>query len=233
VNTSFFSLLRLKSQFPRPVGDSANPSTHPFPMRPVIIPDATVDRVVYAGSVGLVECFVRVAKAQVQLGALAVGTSCGFLFEHQAVIQAQLSVPFVSSSLTWLVDTGAPARPAVLTFDAQVLCTAPWFDAVAPNAVVLGLETDSHLYQVIRRDENYLDMNLACTEVVGRCQQLVKNYVSRYGSPPKSVLFECTNLGPYKAAAQKALYDNGYDCTLIDYNDVMFYCWRNLQKETL
>jgi hypothetical protein len=232
VKTAFFSLLRLETQFPRPVGDSANPSSHQFPVRIAVIADATVDRVVYAGSVGLVERFVEVAKAQVDLGAIAVGTSCGFLFEHQAVIQAQLSVPFISSSLTWLVNTAASATPAVLTFDADVLCTAPWFKAIAPNAIVLGLDAESYLYQVIKRDELHLDMNLACDEVVSRCHQLVKNYAKQLGRAPKSVLFECTNLGPYKAAAQKALYDNGYDCTLIDYNDVIFDCWRNLQKET-
>jgi hypothetical protein len=233
VNTAFFSLLRLESQFPRPEGDSANPRSHPFPVRAVVIPDATVDRVVYAGSVGLVERFIHTANEQVGLGAIAVGTSCGFLFEHQTVIQAQLSVPFVSSSLMWLVDNSSPARPAVLTFDAEVLRSARWFKAIAPSAVVLGLEADSHLYQVIRRDEQHLDVALACSEVVGRCQELVKNYVKQFGYPPKSVLFECTNLGPYKAAAQKALYDNGYDCALIDYNDVMYSCWRNQKKEIL
>lgn len=234
MNTPFFSLLRLESQFPRPLGDSANIATHAFPVSIEIIADATVERVVYQGAAGLIERFISAAQAQVKKGAVAVGTSCGFLFEHQATIQARLNVPFLSSSLLWLQASKGTSEPAaILTFDSDILSKAAWFRSVAPNAELEGLGKNSHLYRTIHDDALILDVDLASAEVVNCALALVRRYRTKFGYPPKTMLLECTNLGPYKAAIQMALepsinptiYDRGYRCTIIDYNDLMKQCW--------
>ncbi len=222
----FFALLRLESHFPRPVGDSANPQSHAFNMRVSVIEDATVDRVVYGASQILLASFVKEAKTQITQGALAVGTSCGFMFEHQAAIQSQIAVPFVSSSLT-LLATGLPEPVAVLSFDGEVLEQAPWFKNACKNTKKIGvggIPKAGYLYTVMQANQTELDLQVATAEVVKSAIDLAQASVERFGIAPQTLLFECTNLGVYKIAVQKALADSHYDCKLIDYNDVMAFC---------
>jgi hypothetical protein len=233
MNEKFFSLLRLESAFPRPIGDSANPQTHAFTVRVSIIADADVDRVVYDGARGLAASFVQIAKDQIGQGAFAVGTSCGFLFEHQAEIQKQLKVPFISSSLTML-STGLAEPIAVLSFDGELLSQAVWFKKACigiEKILVRGIPKSGHLFRVIRENQTALNLKVAETEVVQSALDLTQICIETYGEPPRTVLLECTNLGVYRTAIQKALDDCRYQCELIDYNDVMARCWTALQKK--
>jgi hypothetical protein len=235
MGTPFFSILRLESNFPRPIGDSANPQTHVFDVRVSVIDDANVDSVIYGGFGGgqsLVDSFVLAAQAQITQGAIAVGTSCGFLFEHEAQIQSQISVPFVSSSLT-LLATGLGEPIAVLSFDADILENAVWFKKACMdigNIVVGGIPKTGHLYTVIRTNQLNLNLRVAANEVVQSALDLVQKSIKEFGLAPQTLLLECTNLGVYRAAIQKALDDCRYQCELIDYNDVMARCWNTLPK---
>ncbi len=232
MKTPFFSILRLESSFPRPIGDSANPQTHPFAVRVSLVEDADVDRVIYDGAKGLVTNFVQKAKVQIGQGAIAVGTSCGFLFEHQNDLQSQIEVPFVSSSLTML--TADLAEPiAVLSFDGELLSHAAWFKKAClglEKIVVGGIPKVGHLFSVIRKNQTELNLKVAETEVVGSAIALARLCIERFGLPPRTLLLECTNLGVYRIAIQKAFNDCRYECKLIDYNDVMARCWNTLQK---
>jgi hypothetical protein len=228
----FFSMLRLESTFPRPVGDSANPQTHTFPIRVLIVDDANVDSVVYDGARGIVSSFVQMAKQEIGQGAIAIGTSCGFLFAHQAEVQSQIEVPFVSSSLTMLA-TDLTEPIAVLSFDGELLSRAPWFKNACigiKKILVGGLPKAGHLFTVIRENQAELNLNVAEAEVVGSALDLAQICIERFSEPPRTLLLECTNLGVYKTAIQKALDDCRYPCELIDYNDVMARCWTALQK---
>jgi hypothetical protein len=232
---AFFSILRLQSEFPRPLGDSANPLSHDFPVQVSVIADATVDRVIYDGAKGLVSRFVEVANEQITLGAIAVGTSCGFLFEHQATIQRQIAAPFISSSLIML-DKGLSEPIAVLSFDGDALIESDWFKLVRvryQKMIVGGLPKAGHLYTVIRNNQTELNSQLASLEVVKSALDLARTSQLKFGLAPKTLLLECTNLGPYKVAIQNALNEAKYECCVIDYNDVMRQSWNALQKQTL
>ena len=232
MGTPFFSILRLESNFPRPVGDSANLQTHSFPVRVSIVDRANVDSVVYDGTQGLVTSFVQKAKEQIGQGAIAVGTSCGFLFEHQAKVQSQIEVPFISSSLTMLA-TNLAEPVAVLSFDGELLGRAAWFKnaCIGIEKILVGeIPKTGHLFSVIRKNQTKLNLKIAESEVVGSALDLVQICIERFGEPPRTLLLECTNLGVYKTAIQKALKDGRYECELIDYNDVMARCWTALQK---
>jgi Asp/Glu/hydantoin racemase len=61
---------------------------------------------------------------------------------------------------------------------------------------ILGLETDTELYRVISNDESELHTETALNEVVDRAQQLVNERGVR------CIIFECTNLSPYKATVR-------------------------------
>jgi hypothetical protein len=228
----FFLILRLESNFPRPIGDSANPQTHSFPVVVSIVEDADVNSVVYRGAQGLVTSFVEKAKEQIKQGAIAVGTSCGFLFEHQEAIQSQIEVPFVSSSLTMLAtDLAQPI--AVLSFDADALSEAAWFKKARvgiEKILVGGIPKTGHLFTVIRKNQTELNLNLSQTEVVRSALDLARLCIEKFGAPPRTLLLECTNLGVYKAAIRKCFDERGYSCELIDYNDVMTRCWNALQE---
>jgi hypothetical protein len=232
MGSPFFSILRLQSNFPRPVGDSANPQTHSFAVRVSIVDHADVERVVYSGAQSLVKSFVQKAQEQIGQGAIAVGTSCGFLFEHQEEIQNQIEVPFVSSSLTMLA-TNLAQPVAVLSFDAEVLSQAAWFRTAClgiEKILVGGILKTGHLFTVIRNDQTELHLNIAETEVVHSTLDLIEACVEKFGAPPRTLLLECTNLGVYRGAIQKSLDEHCYPCALIDYNDVMAHCWNALQK---
>jgi hypothetical protein len=229
---AFFSILRLQSDFPRPVGDSANPLSHEFPVQVSVIADATVDRVIYGGAQGLVSRFVAAANEQINRGAIAVGTSCGFLFEHQASIQQQIAAPFISSTLIML-EKCLSEPVAVLSFDGDVLIESDWFKLVSvryQKMIVGGLPKAGHLYTVIRNNQTELNSQLASSEVVDSAIDLAKTSQLKFGLAPKTLLLECTNLGPYKAAIQNALNEAKCECRVIDYNDVMLQSWNALQK---
>jgi hypothetical protein len=228
----FFSMLRLESDFPRPVGDSANPQTHSFTVCVSIVGDANVDRVIYDGAQGLVTSFVQKAQEQIGQGAVAVGTSCGFLFEHQAEIQGQIEVPFVSSSLTMLA-TNLAEPIAVLSFDGELLSQAAWFKKACvgiEKILVGGIPKRGHLFTVIRKNQAELNLKVAETEVVRSALDLAQLCIEKFGTPPRTLLLECTNLGVYRTTIQKSFDELRYECDLIDYNDVMARCWNALQK---
>jgi hypothetical protein len=191
-----------------------------------------VDNVIYNGAQGLVPSFVQKAQEQITQGALAVGTSCGFLFEHQDEVQSHIEVPFVSSSLTMLA-TELAEPIAVLSFDADVLSRAVWFKKACVNIekiLVGGLPKAGHLFTVIRKNQTELNLDIAKNEVVRSALDLATQCIKKFGVPPRTLLLECTNLGVYRFAIQESFDDCRYVCDLIDYNDVMARCWNAIQK---
>lgn len=227
----FFSILQLATNFPRPVGDSSNPQTHGFPVEVRIIPSATVDAVIYnphsvVSQQALVSEVVRVAREEIDRGALIVGTSCGFLGAYQTQIAQQLTAPFLSSSLEYLSNLNPVIDMhngvlGILTFDAQVLSNAEWFKRIAPTRFVMAeLSKGGHLYRVIRNNEIHLNSELAEKDVMSAAMELVQTAKSQFGVPLSAVLFECTNLGPYRDAVQGTI-----GCPVIDYNTLMVQAW--------
>src|SRR5215510_11888351 len=106
--SGFLGVLMLDTRFPRVPGDIGNPATFAVPVRHRIVAGASPQRVVREGDPALLAPFLDAARALVAEGAAAITTSCGFLVEYQAALQAELPVPVWTSSLLKLPELAAP-----------------------------------------------------------------------------------------------------------------------------
>ena len=126
-----------------------------------------------------------------------ITTSCGFLVEFQAALQAELPVPVWTSSLLKLPELSAPG---VITVDALSLgarhLRAAGADATVP---VVGLAADCHLQRALLDDEPAIDAGRAEADVVDAAQRLVARWPT-----VQEIVFECTNMPPYAKAVARA-----------------------------
>jgi len=192
-------VIQLNTNFPRPIGDIGNPKT--FHSRSIIkkLDLATVADVVSIDVISgdMLDEMVGVACELESQGCDLITTSCGFLGPVQSHVQQQLKIPFLSTSLLMLpfLRTVYPneADIGVLTFDSRALRPHHFVSHDIRGVKILGLESDTELYRVISKDETQLDTGKAAIEVVDRVKKLVDQYGVR------CVVFECTNLSPYKS----------------------------------
>ncbi|HEY6355966.1 MAG TPA: aspartate/glutamate racemase family protein [Burkholderiaceae bacterium] len=193
----FLGVLMLDTRFPRVPGDVGNPASFVIPVRHRIVAGASPRRVVREGAPSLLAPFLDAARALVAEGAAAITTSCGFLVEFQAALQAGLPVPVWTSSLLKLPELSAPG---VITVDALSLgprhLRAAGADATVP---VVGLAADSHLQRALLDDEPAIDAGRAEADVVDAAQRLVARWPT-----VQAIVFECTNMPPYAKAVARA-----------------------------
>lgn len=186
------TVLQLDTHFPRVPGDVASADTYMAEVEIIRIPAASVGRIVTEnpGSVDIEPFAKAVRAAQGDV----IATSCGFLAYWQAHLQALSERPVVASALVALPRLTHAGRPiTVVTFDDRKL-TAGHGDALKVSADhVIGLRPDMHLRQAIEQDAPRLDQQRAQSEI----KALIKDHVT---PDCKTLLLECTNLPPYKAA---------------------------------
>jgi len=187
----------LDTRFPRVPGDVGNPSSFAIPVRHRVVAGASPQRVVREGDPSLLQPFVDAAKQLVHEGARAITTSCGFLVQFQATMQAALPVPVWTSSLLKLPDLTAPG---VITVDALSLGSAHLRAAGADATVpVVGLAQDCHLQRALLDDMPTIDAASATADVVDAAQRLVARWPS-----VREIVLECTNMPPYAKAVARA-----------------------------
>ena len=193
----FLGLLLLDTRFPRLPGDAGRPDSYPMPVRAVVVPGATPQRVVREADPALLQPFVDAAQTLVAQGAAAITTSCGFLVQHQARLQAQLPVPVWSSALLKLPELAAPG---VLTVDAKAL-TAVHLQAAgaALDTPVIGLAEGCYLQSVLLGNQGQLDPALALKDVLEAAARLLQLHPQ-----VRHLVLECTNLPPYAQALARA-----------------------------
>jgi hypothetical protein len=193
----FLGVLMLDTRFPRVPGDIGNPASFVIPVQHRVVSGASPQRVVREGDPALLQPFIDTAQQLVRDGARAITTSCGFLIEFQAALQAALPVPVWTSSLLKLPELNAPG---VITVDALSLGSshlrAAGADATVP---VVGLAADCHLQRVLLHDLAELDAALAAADVVDAAQRLVGRWPA-----VREIVLECTNMPPYAKAVARA-----------------------------
>ncbi|HEU5296965.1 MAG TPA: aspartate/glutamate racemase family protein [Burkholderiaceae bacterium] len=193
----FLGVLLLDTRFPRVPGDVGNPVSFAIPVRHRIVAGASPQRVVRDGDPALLQPFIDAARQLVDAGAAAITTSCGFLVEFQAAMQAALPVPVWTSSLLKLPELAAPG---VITVDALSLGArhlhAAGADATVP---VVGLSADSHLQRALLDDEPAIDAARAEADVVDAARRLVDRFPA-----VREIVLECTNMPPYAKAVARA-----------------------------
>jgi len=193
----FLGVLMLDTRFPRVVGDIGNPASFEIPVRHCVVAGASPQRVVGQVDPALLQPFVDAARELVGAGAAAITTSCGFLVEFQAALQAALPVPVWTSSLLELPRLSAPG---VVTVDALSLGArhlhAAGADATVP---VVGLAPGCHLQRALLDDLAHIDARQAEADVVDAAQRLVARWPT-----VREIVLECTNMPPYAKAVARA-----------------------------
>jgi hypothetical protein len=196
----------LDTRFPRPPGDVGNPATWPFPVRYHVVPGARVAAAVGGGEAALFGAFAEAGRALVSEGCTGIATTCGFLVPLQDRLSAALGVPVASSSLMQVPAVAAtlpPGRvPGVVTISSAALTPRHRAAAgIGPDVPVAGTDegATTHFNAAILGDLDELDLARAEGEVVAAARRLVAAH-PRVGA----IVLECTNMGPYAAAVQRA-----------------------------
>ncbi len=190
-------ILMLETRFPRPVGDIGNPASFTFPVLYETVPLADPDTVVRRDPRHLLPDFIKAARDLIAQGAQGIATSCGFLTLFQDELTKALDVPVFTSSLldAARLQANLPRGCAVgiLTISATSLTPAHLIAANVPAGTPIGsTEGGAEFTRAILGNEPALDLRLARADNVEAATALVAKH-----REVKSILLECTNMGPY------------------------------------
>jgi len=199
-------ILMLESRFPRVPGDVGNASTWPFPVTYRVVKGAGPGKVVRSlKESGLLGSFLESARELDRSGVSLITTNCGFLVLYQRHLQAEVSVPFLSSSLVQvpflqsLLPKGR--RVGVLTIERASLSPDHLAAAgLSDDLPVVGMEeVGGYFVEAILGDGEELDVGRAREEHVKAAQLLL-------GRHPDvgAIVLECTNMPPYARAIRDA-----------------------------
>lgn len=201
------TVLQLDTRFPRPPGDVASPESYQVPIVIERIAKATVDQIVTADPDQ--NSMIPFGEAAKRITSGLGVTSCGFLGYWQDQLNQISSQPFIASALSDLNHWGqgyAADEIAIVTFDRDVLATPLYAQLLAGfSGAIIGLHPDMHLKKVISEDRPDLDQQRAETELLSYLDTVLDH------SKIKALVFECTNLPPYKAAIKSAFNVEIYD----------------------
>jgi len=192
-------ILMLDTKFPRPPGDIGHPDSFSVSVLYRTVENATAEQAVRGDAEALLAPFLVAAHDLVAEGATVIGTSCGFLSLFQAEMQEALPVPVVTSALTLVPKLGQGT--GILTIDADALSPRHLRAAGITEAVpMVGLAASSELATVIFEDKSTLDMAKIEAEMIDAAQRLASGNTNL-----TAIVFECTNMGPYRAAVAEAV----------------------------
>ncbi len=195
-------ILMLDTRFPRIEGDIGNPASFGFPVifrtMAGIGPNDAV--AAHPDRPRVLAALKANAEALAAEGAVGLSTSCGFLALYQKDLEALSPVPVATSALL-LIRELRGRKVGVITASAANL-TPAHFEAVdAPgNTPVEGLPSDGSFAATFLRNGLTLDRNAVEREAVAAGRALVAKHPE-----VDTVVLECTNLPPYKAALKAAL----------------------------
>jgi hypothetical protein len=192
------TVLQLDTNFPRIPGDIGCAETFASALEILKIPGASVARIVtdHPQDINITPFTFALNRAKGDI----ITTSCGFLSYWQTTFAAQTAKPFIASALTALPHLArhySPDELMIVTFDAAKLGPHHLQGCPAFAASIIGLASTDHLRDVILNDRLSLDPELAS-------QQLCTRIALAQTPQTCAILFECTNLPPYKAAVMKS-----------------------------
>ena len=195
-------IVMLDTRFPRLPGDVGHPRSFSIAVRHRVAQGAHPAAVVRGDDPALLRPFIECGRALIDEGALALGTSCGFLARWQRELQSALPVPVWSSSLlelAALAEQGTP-RCGVITIEAASL-TRRHFEAVGadPATPVEGITPGSALHRTLLEDRPALDAVDARAQVLAAGRRLLQREPAL-----QALVLECTNLPPYAQALHTA-----------------------------
>ena len=212
-------ILMLDTKFPRIYGDIGNALTFSFPVKYKKVVGATSQRVVKEADSSLIQPFIEAAKELKEEGISAITTSCGFLAVFQEYLAEAVNVPVFSSSLLQvpmvyrMLKKGQ--KVGIMTASKPHLTQLHFKGAGASHIpmVVYGMEKEEEFPAVFLNQKETLDVSKAENEIVKVAQTMVKE-----NPDIGAIVFECTNMPPFKKAVQNAVQLPVFDIvTLTNY----------------
>lgn len=220
-------IIMMQTFMPFPPGSPGNASTFRYPVRYEVVPGADMEHVVYNPDRALLEPLLDAGRKLVRDGVKAVTGSCGFMILFQDDIARELPVPVFMSSLLQLPFIARLLRPGekvgIVTASKKTL-TPQHLRAATGGAnipvAVAGMEGRPCFHSAIHAEEGRLDFDGVEAEVVEASLELAD------GEGVKAILFECTDLPPYAAAAQEAT-----GLPVFDYTTMADYVFSGLARK--
>lgn len=197
--TQIAGVIRLDTQFPRPLGDMGQALSYQrmgLEVKILTVAKASARRVIAQADPTLLEPFLDAARQLQAQGVDFITTSCGFLARYQNELQEAVKVPVFSSALLWCAKL---QRPGIITFDAQHLGRAEFMGAGVPESTPVQGLPEGELRRVILNDLTTLNQDLACKEATAAALELVRRHPDL-----QHLVLECTNLPPYRLAIEAA-----------------------------
>lgn len=206
---SVLGIIMLDTQFPRPKGDVGHPetfgvSTHKDIFKGVF-PAKVVTSAASLRQARTVPGFQGMVRNLQARGVQAITTSCGFLVLLQKELQAVAKIPVVTSSLLQLPALLArEPQVGVLTISAGSLSAEHLRAAGVPkerlkDVIIQGVPAGTEFVSKILGNQPTLDVQQAEKDVVAAALAL------KARAPQlKTLVLECTNIPPYKAAIEEA-----------------------------
>jgi hypothetical protein len=202
MSDSPLGILMLDTRFPRIVGDIGNVQSFDFPvifrrMEGIGSADAVT---AHPDRPRVLAALEANARALADEGAVGVSTSCGFLALYQDDLSAVSPVPVATSALL-LIRQLQGKRVGVITASARNL-TPAHFAAVgaSTDTPFVGLPEGSSFAKTFIGNGTTLDRDQVEREVVAAARDLLARHPAI-----DTIVFECTNLPPYKKAVQDAV----------------------------
>jgi hypothetical protein len=195
-------ILMLDTRFPRIVGDIGNAQSFDFPvifrrMKGIGSADAVT---AHPDRPRVLAALEANARALADEGAVGLSTSCGFLALYQDELTAVSLVPVATSALL-LIRQLQGKRVGVITASARNLTPAHFAAVGAPaDTPFVGLPEDSSFARTFIGNGTTLDRDQVEREVAAAARDLLARHPGI-----DTIVFECTNLPPYKKAVQDAV----------------------------
>jgi glutamate racemase len=206
---SVLGIIMLDTQFPRPKGDVGHLETFGVSTHKDVFKGMWPAKVVTSAAslrqARMVPGFQGIVRNMQARGVQAVTTSCGFLVLLQKELQAVAKIPVVTSSLLQLPTLLAKEpQVGVLTISASSLSAEHLRAAGVPkdrlkDVIIQGISAGTEFVSKILGNQPTLDLAQAEQDVVTAALAL------KARAPQlKTLVLECTNMPPYKAAIEAA-----------------------------
>jgi hypothetical protein len=195
-------ILMLDTRFPRIEGDIGNPASFDFPviLRTMegIGPDDAV--AAHPDKPRVMAALADNARKLAAAGAAGISTSCGFLALYQDDLAKVSPVPVATSALLLIAQLKG-RKVGVLTASAKNLTSAHLTAVGAPgDTPVEGMPEDGSFARTFIKNGTTLDRDAVEGEAIAAGRALLAKHPA-----VDTIVLECTNLPPYKAALQRAL----------------------------
>jgi len=200
-------VLMLDTRMPRLPGDVGNAETWPFPVHYIVVKGANTSRIMGPDpDPTLLAPFIQAACELQELGVRAITTSCGFLAVFQKELQAELSIPMLSSALLQVPFVsrviGPGKRVAILTERPNL--TERHFNGVGWSAkdvpVTVCAMPEGAVFPTVFIDQSLTaDRDVLEREMVELATRTVKEHPDT-----GALVLECTNFVPFSQAMRRA-----------------------------